>query len=71
VSHSILLVSVRAALEKRCEFSELPVTVQAREWFKYFKTFKSFKLFKPNGVRAFGGAPVPFGKYATRGEAGR
>jgi len=35
-----------AALEKRCECSELPVSVQG---------FESFRLFKPIGVRSFGG----------------
>jgi len=54
-----------AALEKRCECSELLVSVQGFESFKQFKTFKSFKLFEPSVVRAFGRAPVPFGKYAT------
>ena len=47
-----------AALEKRCECSELLVSVQG---FELVKQFKTFKLFKPIGVRSFGGCKLAHG----------
>jgi hypothetical protein len=46
------------ALEKRCECSELQVSVQG---FESFKQFKTFKLFNPIGVRTFAGCKLAHG----------